>query len=185
MEVFPRDRDDGLPGPEEAFCYASSPAFPPRVQRPSVGIWTDSGLSKLQIHAEIVCNRWTQYKPGRSPEKHEEMSLLDKVKIEYAESREMERRARDAADRKALEIRQAERKEDQETAERRHRETLRNGQLTRRIALASVAAAFISAVIAAGALAVNYLSNRDKIIPQPAPRHPTTTAPVPDQSKVP
>jgi hypothetical protein len=77
------------------FCFADRKHFPdPKIDQPKVIL--------AEINREIDCDAFVRWQPGKSPEKHEEMTVLEKV-------REENRLAQERAERKAEE---RERKED-------------------------------------------------------------------------
>ena len=143
-EVTPSTRSNGLRIGSNGvnthanfFCWKKSgvfpsvPASPPGPQK-----WQRGALIAQQILIQIDCHLWTTYWEGRTAKEHEEMSVLEQVRISANEERQR---------------RQAERDDDQRIAERRHQDTIANARHTRRVAIGSL-------IVAALALLANFYS---------------------------
>ncbi len=86
IEVEQRTRDDGAtgtPANADLFCYMASSAFPKRPSKRSDEQQCSHEVLVLrQISTEIECDLWRQYRKGKSPKEHEEMTILDRVAAE-------------------------------------------------------------------------------------------------------
>jgi hypothetical protein len=109
------------------FCYAASPHFV-KVETPR-----DSDEVVQSIGREIDCKSWRQWHEGKSPQEHEEMTILEQVRSEQADFRRNEE-----------DLRLKWRKEDTAAA-----------RTTRIIAMVGVGAAILSGAVALIALFVS------------------------------
>jgi len=135
-------------------CYGNSPVFP---KIPKDG---SSAEKSEALKCEVDCGTFRRYHPGKSPQEHEEMSIVERVQLAAAEAQATARaeaaaakaEAKAEAERAAAEAKshaEKHRKEDREFAIAAERRSFRVAFASLIVSIIAVIAGVASAIYAA------------------------------------